>query len=68
MAGIGFCLWNFYIHFNFAKTLTWASDKKDDDGETMRRTELLAFCIIEKKGLKAFSIVIGPIKIMVGVV
>lgn len=66
MPGIGFVVWVFYFHFNFAKTFFWAHDITSDDA-IIRRTEIVAFCVIDKQGQKAFSLVVGPIKVMIGV-
>lgn len=64
--GLSFGIWRLYFNFNFARSWTWARDKTDLDGKTKRTTELLAFCIVQECGLIAFTLIVGPIMVIVG--
>jgi len=50
------------LHINWAKSFLWASDHNE-----VRRTELIALCLIELDRKKAVSLTFGPLKIVCGI-
>ncbi len=63
MKGWSLRIMGLLIHFNFARSLLWASDSEKTG---VRRTQLIDLSIVEKEGLNALSFVLGPFKIMMG--
>lgn len=59
--GLWLNVWRICLHLNFARSGTWANNQNGT-----LRTELLAICLVQKEGLSAVSVVIGPVKIMGG--
>lgn len=66
--GIGFWVFNMYLHFNFAKTITWC-DQAPDNKE--RTTRLLSIHIVEREFdnnqvRRMVTFIVGPMKLMMG--